>query len=263
MEGQSFNPPPGWPKPPAKWKPPPNWVPDARWPEPPPGWQLWIPDPAVLTAELIEEPRPLPEPVATPAPTVSTQPANPPREVEPISLTPPPTTWNAPPSAEDPAEIEVLRARVADLEAELAQLRQTSDIADLVVLDDARVLQEVGIYRYHHPLESAAGYKDRLAELDRRIGQHVAHGKAILANDMFTFNNSLAKGRKMVADLSRLMLRAYNAEADNCVRSLRAGNVVTAKRRLDAAVSSIAKLGSMMEMRSTPISTRYASRRSS
>lgn len=49
-------------------------------------------------------------------------------------------------------------------------------------------------------------------------------GHAVLAADMFTFSGSLAKGRKMVVDLSKLMLRAYNAEADNCVRSLRSGN---------------------------------------
>jgi hypothetical protein len=45
------------------------------------------------------------------------------------------------------------------------------------------------------------------------------------------------------------MLRAYNAEAENVVRSLRAGNTVTAIKRLDAARAAIAKLGRMMEMR--------------
>ncbi|TDN46407.1 T5orf172 domain-containing protein [Curtobacterium flaccumfaciens] len=69
---------------------------------------------------------------------------------------------------------------------------------------------------------------------------------------MFTFDNSLAKGRKMSDDLSKLMLRAYNAEADSSVRSLRAGNVETAKRRLEKSRDAIAKLGSMMEMRISP-----------
>jgi hypothetical protein len=69
---------------------------------------------------------------------------------------------------------------------------------------------------------------------------------------MFTFNNSLAKGRRMTAEFSKLMLRAYNAEADNCVRALRAGNVVAAKRRLEASATAIAKLGAMMEMRVNP-----------
>lgn len=92
----------------------------------------------------------------------------------------------------------------------------------------------------------------RLRDLQQRIKETVKAGGAIEASDMFTFNNSLAKGRKMTGDLGKLMLRAYNAEADNCVRSLRAGNVVTAKKRLEASVTSIAKLGSIMEMRISP-----------
>ena len=114
------------------------------------------------------------------------------------------------------------------------------------------MLQDVGIYRYHHPLENAALYKDRLAQLNTQVDEMVKAGKAVLAADMFTFNGSLAKGRKMVADLSRLMLRAYNAEADNCVRSLRSGNISTATRRLQAAMAAIEKLGAIMEMRVNP-----------
>jgi hypothetical protein len=119
-------------------------------------------------------------------------------------------------------------------------------------LNDQRVLQDVGIYRYHHPLENAALYKERLTQLEGKIVEVVKAGRAVLAADMFTFNGSLAKGRKMVADLSRLMLRAYNAEADNCVRSLRSGNVSTATRRLEAAMAAIEKLGAIMEMRVNP-----------
>ena len=33
----------------------------------------------------------------------------------------------------------------------------------------------------------------------------------------------------MTNDLAKLMLRAYNAEAENVVRTLRAGNTVTAQ----------------------------------
>jgi hypothetical protein len=101
-------------------------------------------------------------------------------------------------------------------------------------------------------LENAEAFRARLRELQERIKETVKSGGAIEASDMFTFNNSLAKGRKMTGDLGKLMLRAYNAEADNCVRSLRAGNVQTAKKRLEASVTSIAKLGSMMEMQISP-----------
>jgi hypothetical protein len=159
-------------------------------------------------------------------------------------------------TADAPADVvAALQAELAAVRAQLAEAQRHSpgpDTPDVVVLDDERVLQEVGIYRYHHPLENAAAYKDRLRDLQDRVKDMVHRSEAILASDLFTFNNSLAKGRKMTADLSKLMLRAYNAEADNCVRALRAGNVVTAKTRLTKSVESIAKLGAMMEMRVNP-----------
>jgi hypothetical protein len=150
------------------------------------------------------------------------------------------------------AESEALRARVQILQAQLATAAAVGTTVEVVELSDEAILQEVGIYRYHHPLENAAEFRDRLSELNERIKQAIKSGQAVLASDMFTYNNSLAKGRRMTADLSKLMLRAYNAEADTAVRSLRAGNVLTAKKRLEATVAAVAKLGAMMEMRINP-----------
>ena len=229
MEGHTFNPPPGWPAPPPGWRPPDGWKPDPSWPAPPDGWQLWLSD---------------------------TSPSAPVGAVEPIiadPTPPPPPQTMAPPSSGDPV-VAGLRAEVVRLTTELDVLRARAATGadDLVELDDERVLQEVGIYNYHHPLENAEAFKGRLATLQQHIKEMVLAKDAILASDMFTYNNSLAKGRKMSTDFSKLMLRAYNSEADSCVRSLRAGNVVTAKKRLDKAVSTIASLGSMMEMRVNP-----------
>jgi hypothetical protein len=57
--------------------------------------------------------------------------------------------------------------RIAELEAALAA--QTSG-KEVIELSDQRVLQDVGIYRYHHPLENAVAYKERLAP-DLRKGR--------------------------------------------------------------------------------------------
>lgn len=150
--------------------------------------------------------------------------------------------------------MRVLEQRIAALEAELAACRGTASTGtgEVVELDDRRVLQDVGVYRYHHPLENAAAYADKLRELEAQMDEVIRSGHAVLANDMFTLGGSLAKGRKMVADLSKLMLRAYNAEADNCVRALRSGNVQTAKKRLDSSVTAIERLGQLMEMQINP-----------
>lgn len=217
-----FNPPPGWPQPPPGWTPPAGWTPDPSWPTPPEGWQLWV--------------------VAEPA--TATEPPEPVRD----AAVPPDVPAGGGRSDDD---VLALRQRVADLEEALARA-SASGGGDVVELNDQRVLQDVGVYRYHHPLEDAAAYKERLRDLEAEMDSIIKAGRAVLAADMFTFSGSLAKGRKMVADLSKLMLRAYNAEADNCVRSLRSGNVSTAKRRLDASVAAIEKLGVMMEMRVNP-----------
>jgi Domain of unknown function (DUF4041)/Meiotically up-regulated gene 113 len=258
-----FNPPPGWVLPERDWVPPEGWTPDPSWPPAPMGWVFWIASNAPTSAPA---PPPAPPPSAPPppptAPAVSAPAPTPVPFADPIDS--PHQDAESSPSQQvfshetsgAGSEREALRSQVAALEAEVDRLlseRAGSDLgSDVVDLDDERVLQEVGIYRYHHPLENAAAYRERLTALDERIKDMVKRGEAVLASEMFTFNNSLAKGRKMTGEFSKLMLRAYNAEADNCVRALRAGNVITAKKRLDASVTAIAKLGSMMEMRVNP-----------
>jgi hypothetical protein len=74
---------------------------------------------------------------------------------------------------------------------------------------------------------------------------------AISANTDFTFNNSAAKGRKFVNDMSRVMLRAYNAEAENCVKTVKAGNLPVAQARLRKAMDSIEKQGQLIDLRIT------------
>ncbi len=143
--------------------------------------------------------------------------------------------------------------RIALLEAENAALRAHleslgTDPGNVVALDDERVLQDAGIYRYHHPLENALAYQERLNDIAARIAEMIKADAAIKKSNTFTFDGSLAKGRAMTNDLAKLMLRAYNAEAENVVRTLRAGNTVTAIKRIDAARTAIAKLGKMMEM---------------
>ena len=220
----AFNPPPGWPKPPKGWTPPNGWKPDSAWPAPPSDWQFWIPDTTVVSEGLN------PGGADTSA------------------------TMQESSAKSEPHSSMKIDQRLALVEAENAALRARLESAganpeNVIILDDERVLQNVGIYRYHHPLENAPAYRERLDAISMRIAEMVKAGSAIEKSNMFTFDGSLAKGRAMTSDLAKLMLRAYNAEAENVTRTLRAGNSVIAIKRLDAARTAIAKLGKMMEMR--------------
>jgi len=235
-----FNPPPGWPPVPAGWTPPTSWVPPADWPPVPEGWVLWLE--AEASPEVEDA---LPPAAHEPAPTLAHA-----SDVDEV-----PTATETQPESDELAKLVAENAALrGQLEAadrraaHIGTLNVLNAAPGTVVLNDEQVLQAVGIYRYHHPLEDAAAYQDRLKDVEAREADMVRAGSAIEKSNLFTFDNSLAKGRKMSDDLSKLMLRAYNAEAENGIRTLKVGNVETAKKRLEASRLAIAKLGAMMAM---------------
>ena len=126
-------------------------------------------------------------------------------------------------------EIVAQRSVLAKEKAETASIL---DIANahleeikhgIVATEDNALLQEAGVYRYRHPLTDVVAYEKQLATLNDDIKDMVRKdGGAVLGTTSWTVNNSAAAGRAMVRDVSKLMLRAFNAEADNLVRGLKA-----------------------------------------
>jgi len=137
------------------------------------------------------------------------------------------------------------RAQKADLDRQLSDLRQ-----QIVVTEETALLQEAGIYQYRHPLSDAVAYQAALAGLQGQIKSMVKRdGGAVLAATGWTVNGSAAEGRVMLRDFSKLMLRAYNAEADNLVRGLKPYKLDSAVERLSKVAATIAKLGKTMDIR--------------
>jgi hypothetical protein len=145
------------------------------------------------------------------------------------------------------AEFNWLRNALTTERTNLAQLRQ-----EIVPFTEEAVFQDVGIFRYHHPLQDAEAYKAALAAVQSDMKEMARTGDAVHCSDNFTYNNSTALGGRLSRDLSKLMLRAYNAEAENCLRVMRAGSVMVAKKRLDKTAEAIQKLGKLMDIRINP-----------
>ncbi|WP_152186213.1 DUF4041 domain-containing protein [Segeticoccus rhizosphaerae] len=281
MAGFKFNTPPGWPPAPRGWVPPTGWQPDPTWPKAPVGWQFWMPDDAEEQTTTTQPDAPSSTPTGGPTdperrrddgtdPPDQTEAQVAPAEhrtdgdaaveeaASPIEPAAHGVTEFDPLMSAKRVEVERLEAQVSTLAGEVRRMNailQSSEANDLrsqlVELNDAVLLQQVGIYEYHHPLENAEAYRERLKQLQEHIRELVRSRHAIEASERFAYNNSVAQGRKMTRDFSKLMLRAYNAEADNCVRTVKAGNVKSAVTRLGKSKEAIAKLGQMMEMRVT------------
>ena len=143
-------------------------------------------------------------------------------------------------------------AERADIEGLKKQLADTKKW--IVETEDLALLQEAGIYHYRHPLTDAVAYEKELETIDSQIKAMTRKdGGAVLAATNWTVNESAAEGRTMVRDFSKLMLRAFNAEADNLVRGLKPYKLDAAVERLRKVASTIEKLGKTMQIRiSTP-----------
>ncbi|MCO6008153.1 DUF4041 domain-containing protein [Actinoallomurus purpureus] len=144
-----------------------------------------------------------------------------------------------------------LRAQITDLHREIGEAEQQLANArtEVVQTEDVALLQEAGVYEYQHPLTDAVAYKAELARLKDTIKTMTRGGDAVLATTSWTVNGSAAEGRRMTRDFSKLMLRAYNAEADNLVRTMRPYKLASAIERLGKTADTIARLGKTMDTR--------------
>ncbi|MDA2810632.1 DUF4041 domain-containing protein [Nocardiopsis sp. RSe5-2] len=136
-------------------------------------------------------------------------------------------------------------AERARLEGRIAELRKA-----VVEAEDTAALQEVGVYRYAHPLDDSVAYKAELAELRDRIKvMNRKDGGAVTATTRFTMNDSLTQGKRMVNEFSKLLLRAYNNEVDTLVRAMKPHKLSSARDRLDKTRATVEKLGRSMDIR--------------
>lgn len=137
------------------------------------------------------------------------------------------------------------------VEALASEQNQLNTIrAKVIETEDVAMLQEAGVYHYRHPLTNAVAYQQELASIEERIKAAVKKdGGAVFGATNWTVNGSGAQGRKMVNETSKLMLRAFNAEADNAVRSLKPYKLDAAIERLNKVAETITRLGKTMSIR--------------
>jgi len=138
------------------------------------------------------------------------------------------------------AEQELARVRA---EARAAEAERSRVQDEIVNLRDTAHLQEYGLFDFENPAESSVALATELETVRSEIKRMVRAGDATVATSNFTFNNSAAKGRKFVNDMSKLLLRAYNAEAENCIKTVRAGNLDAAQKRLSTVATQVERLG--------------------
>lgn len=108
--------------------------------------------------------------------------------------------------------------------------------------------QDLGLFDYKNPAEDSVHLSTKLASVRSDIKSMVTRKSAVETTENFTFNGSAAQGKKFVNNMSKIMLRAYNAEAENAVKAARAGNLEVIQKRIERVRDQITKQGTMIEL---------------
>lgn len=158
------------------------------------------------------------------------------------------------------SESDNIKKAIADESEQLKKLsceRTTADqelksVKDrIIILRDEEDLQEQGLFDYINPAENSVELQAKLAENRKRQKDLIRNGLAVNAIRDFMFNNSAAKGKKFVNDMCKMALSLYNTEAENCVKSVKAGNLTASIKRLERCEDKIARFGKFISLRIT------------
>lgn len=149
------------------------------------------------------------------------------------------------------SQLQAVRQNLMQAQNELAAKR-----AQIIETDEAALMQSFGFYTPHYSYTTSEQYQGRLKAIRDEQKEMVKSGAAVSGNMNWQVNGSASKGKKMVADMQKLLLRAYNAECDDAIEHVKFNNIEACQKKIAASAEAISKLGSMM---SIAISPRYIS----
>lgn len=147
-------------------------------------------------------------------------------------------------------EITDLDKTILKKQALIGSLDSTisSKKSEIVSLDDEILVQEFGLYKPYFDFANALDYKERLAKLRARQKELIKNKKAVSGNTEWTVNGSTSKGKKMVSDTQKLLLRAFNTECDELVAKVKYTNFDASLNKIYKSAETISKLGSVMNI---------------
>lgn len=139
------------------------------------------------------------------------------------------------------------KSQLGAINEQLANAQQ-----QIIETDEAVLMQSFGIYTPHYSYSTSDEYKDKLASIRLQQKELVKSGRAVTGNTNWQVNGSAAKGKRMVADMQKLLLRAYNAECDDAIEHVKFNNVGACEKKITTSANTISKLGGMMGIAITP-----------
>lgn len=145
---------------------------------------------------------------------------------------------------------ESKNAEIAQANNALAEIDKTikEKRAHILDIDEQILFEEFSLYKPKYDLVNSDEYKVRLDAIRQAQKDLIKNGKAVSGNMNWTVNNSAAQGKKMVSDMQKLLLRAFNSECDELIDRVTYSNIEQSEKRIKASCENISKLGRIMQI---------------
>lgn len=141
------------------------------------------------------------------------------------------------------AQINTLQSDASNLEHQIALKKQ-----QLVWLDEEELVQDFGLYRPRFDFASALDYKEALMQIRQEQKTMIKNKTAVTGNPSWTVNGDAKQGKKMVSDMQKLLLRAFNSECDELIGKVRYTNFDASLGRIYKSAEAISKHGEIMNI---------------
>lgn len=119
---------------------------------------------------------------------------------------------------------------------------------DIITFSDEILVQDFGLYEPRYSFINADAYKAELTNIRNKQKAMIKDGSAVSGSIDWQVNGSAAQGRKMIKDMQKLLLRAFNSECDEIINKVKYNNYDTSVKKMERSFNVIAKLGITMSI---------------
>lgn len=127
-----------------------------------------------------------------------------------------------------------------------ATINQLQSIIDdknrqLHAFDDEFLVQEFGLYEPKFAFANSTQFKDALKQCRAQQKELIKQFNAEAKRTAWTVNGKHSEGKKMVGQIARLLMEAFNGECDEIVRKVTYSNVNKSLERIDKIAENVNK----------------------
>ena len=144
-------------------------------------------------------------------------------------------------------QINTLNNKVKELDENIKTKKE-----QIISFDDEILVQEFGLYTPQFEFATALDYKEELAKIRAHQKDLIKSKEAVNGNTNWTVDGNKTKGKKMVSDTQKLLLRAFNTECDEIISKVKYTNFDASLNRIYKSAEAISKLGIIMNISITP-----------